>query len=206
MLPEAGSGAIGLVPLAACTVHEDQREFARPGNGSSCDAGAVETGAAPGATSTSTALASNVNPSTPGQAVQYTATVSPQPSGGSVAFSDGGSPIPSCEAVPIGAGGKASCSVTYPAVGTHAIQASYGGNGLFEASSSSKLTQVVQSAQEGGTPGGGGGAGGGSSSTSPPPSTSPVKKILHCPKSKKRVVRNGKARCVPRHKPKKKKP
>jgi CSLREA domain-containing protein len=208
MLPEAGSGAIGLVPLAACTVHEDQRGFTRPGNGSVCDAGAVETGGAAGATSTSTALISNVNPSAPGHAVQYTATVSPQPSGGTVAFTDGGSPISGCEAVAVGLGGQASCGVTYPAAGTHGIQASYGGNSLFEASSSGILNQIVQSGQEGGTPGGGGGGG---SAVSPPPaagvppSTSPVKKILRCPKSKKRVVRNGKAKCVPKHPPRNKK-
>jgi hypothetical protein len=168
----------------------------------------VETGGAAGATSTSTALISNVNPSAPGHAVQYTATVSPQPSGGTVAFTDGGSPISGCEAVAVGLGGQASCGVTYPAAGTHGIQASYGGNSLFEASSSGILNQIVQSGQEGGTPGGGGGGG---SAVSPPPaagvppSTSPVKKILRCPKSKKRVVRNGKAKCVPKHPPRNKK-
>ncbi len=210
LLPEAGSGAIGLVPVGACSVHEDQRGFTRPGNGSSCDAGAVETGSAPSATSTSTALASATNPSAPGQAVKYTATVSPQPSGGTVAFTDGGGPISGCEAVPIGPGGQASCSVTYAVVGSHAIKASYGGNSLFTGSSSNTVTQVVQNAGESGGPGGGGGAGATPIAAPPPaaapPPTTPVKKALplHCPKAKKRVVRNGKAICVPKRKPKKK--
>ncbi len=206
MLPEAGSGAIGLVPLAACTVHEDQRGFTRPGNGSSCDAGAVETGSAPSVTPTSTALASSANPSVPGQAVKYTATVSPQPSGGTVAFTDAGSPISGCEAASIGSGGQAFCTVTYSAAGSHTIKASYGGNSLFSASSSGTLTQVVKSVEEPSSPGGGGG-GGASTPISPPlpaivsSPSAPVKEVLRCPKTKKRVVRNGKARCVPKKKP-----
>lgn len=122
MLPGVGSGAIGLVPLAACVVHEDQRGHLRPAvaGASSCDAGAVETGSAS------------------------------QGSGGG-----GGEP-------------------------------------------------------------GGGGSGGGSGGSAPTPTplpiiapapTGPSKKatVVHCPKTKKRVVRGGKATCVPKHKHKKKK-
>jgi CSLREA domain-containing protein len=127
MLPGAGSGAIGLVPLAACIVHEDQRGVTRPGNVSSgaCDAGAVETGLASG-----------------------------------------------------GGGG--------------------GGN-----------------EEGGGDTGGGGspsGGGGGTPNTTLAPTSAPtpspaVKKVatVHCPKTKKRVVRKGKATCVAKHKHKKKK-
>jgi hypothetical protein len=44
LLPGSGSAAIGAVPAASCTVHEDQRAQPRPGAGkSACDAGAVET-------------------------------------------------------------------------------------------------------------------------------------------------------------------
>jgi hypothetical protein len=44
LLPGSGSAAIGAVPAASCTVHEDQRGEPRPGAGrSACDAGAVET-------------------------------------------------------------------------------------------------------------------------------------------------------------------
>jgi CSLREA domain-containing protein len=123
-LPEAGSGAIGLVPLAACTVHEDQRGLPRPASNSagSCDAGAVETGSA----------------SNPGE---------PEDPGGG-----------------------------------------------------------------GGGPSGGEGGAGGTATVTPPPIVVPtligpankVKGPARCPKTKKRVVRKGKARCVARHKAKKK--
>ena len=44
LLPAAGSSAIGAVPAASCTVHNDQRGLPRPGAGkTNCDAGAVET-------------------------------------------------------------------------------------------------------------------------------------------------------------------
>lgn len=44
LLPGAGGSAIGAVPAASCTVHEDQRGLPRPGAGKvNCDAGAVET-------------------------------------------------------------------------------------------------------------------------------------------------------------------
>ncbi len=206
LLPGAGSGAIGLVPSAACTVFEDQRGFPRGGGGKNCDAGALETGSAPSVTMTSTALTSAANPSTPGQAVKYTATVSPQPSGGTVAFTDAGSPISGCGAVAIGPGGQAFCTVTYSIVGSHPIKAAYGGNSLFAASSGT-LTQVVQNAQVPVDPGGGSTV----APVAPPPASgvtppsSPAKKALRCPKAKKRLIRNGKAKCVPKHKPRKKK-
>jgi CSLREA domain-containing protein len=200
LLPEAGSSAIGLVPPAAC-VAEDQRAFPRGGGGKSCDAGAVETGTGPSVTATSTALASSANPSTPGVAVKFTATVSPQPSGGTVAFTDAGSPISGCAAVTIGPGGQASCTVTYPVVGSHAIKAAYSGNSLFTASNSSVLTQVVQNAQVPVETGGGGGTV--APIVSPPvvtPPPAPAKKVLRCPKSKKKVIRKGRPKCVPKHK------
>ncbi len=114
MLPGAGSGAIGLVPLAACTVHEDQRGLPRPATGNSvaCDAGAVETGLA----------------SSGGR--------------GSGGGGTGGAPV-----------------VTLPPI-------------------------VISSL---------------------PGSANKVKGPAHCPKAKKRVVRKGKATCVAKHKPKKKK-
>jgi hypothetical protein len=44
LLPGAGGSAIGAVPAASCSVHEDQRGLPRPGAGkTNCDAGAVET-------------------------------------------------------------------------------------------------------------------------------------------------------------------
>jgi hypothetical protein len=61
--------------------------------------------------------------------------------------------------------------------------------------------------------GGGGGSPGGTTTVTSPPIVTPsppgtankVKGPAHCPKAKKRVVRKGKATCVAKHKPKKKK-
>ena len=125
MLPGAGSGAIGLVPLAACTVHEDQRGLPRPANASAsaCDAGAVETGSA---------------------------SSSPEPEG-----PGGGGGGPS------GSGGETGSPTVTPA-------------------------PIVVPLLPG--------------------PANKVKGPARCPKAKKRVVRKGKATCVAKHKPKKKKP
>ena len=94
--------------------------------------------------STSTALASSANPSAPGQQVTYTATISPTPDGGTVAFTDGGSTITGCGSASVDPGtGKATCQTSYPATGTHPIQAVYSGDQSFAGSESTTLTQTV---------------------------------------------------------------
>jgi hypothetical protein len=78
-----------------------------------------------------------------GQSTTYTATVAPpngrpgpiEPSGG-VEFFDGGQPIGACTNEPV-IGGGATCAVTYPTPGTHAISARYGGDSNFTSSTSS---------------------------------------------------------------------
>jgi hypothetical protein len=96
------------------------------------------------AASTSTALTSSANPSQASQQVTYTATVSPVPDGGTVAFSDGGGAISGCTAQSVDTStGVATCSVTYPITGSHAIAALYSGDASFPASTSPTLTQVV---------------------------------------------------------------
>jgi Bacterial Ig-like domain (group 3) len=199
MLPASGSAAIGAITSGCNSVATDQRGYPRPGTGkSACDAGAAETGPPPGVTATTIALSSSANPSTAGQPVTFTATVSPPPSSGTFSFTDGGSVIPSCEAAALEPSGKATCKTSFAAAGSHPIVVSYTGNSLFSASSSSTLTQVVQSQSGGGGGPGGGGTGGGGS-TPPPIATAPVApKVLKCPKSKKRVVVKGKAKCVKR--------
>ncbi len=163
MLPATGSPAIGVVPSGSCGSAQDQRGYTRPGGGKAgCDIGAVETGGAPGAAQTGTSLLSSANPSTPGQAVTLTATVSPAPDGGSVSFSDGGTAIPGCESVTVSLG-QASCPQTYLAAGSHSLVASYLGDSAFAGSTSSTLTQVIQTPGGGGGGGGGGGSGGGGS-------------------------------------------
>jgi hypothetical protein len=101
--------------------------------------------------------------------VTYTATVTPtntgasQPSG-TIAFSDGGSPITGCAARPLTAGSPsptATCTITYPAAGSHTITATYTGDPNFTGSTSSEATVSVQAST---TP-----PGGGSGSTGPAP-------------------------------------
>jgi Bacterial Ig-like domain (group 3) len=167
-LPATGSPAIGIVPLASCTVNVDQRGLSRPGAGkAACDAGAVETGgAAGGPTATSTSLSSAANPSTVGAAVTFTATISPSPGGGTVAFSDGASPIAGCGAVAV-VGGQASCAETFTGAASHAIVAAFSGTASFEPSTSPTLSQSVQAASGGGGGTGGEGTGGGGGAETP---------------------------------------
>lgn len=147
MLPNAGSVAIGGVPLASCTVPNDQRGFPRPGaDGVSCDIGAVETGTAPTLTPTTTSVTSSANPSSPGQQVTFTATVSPPPSSEKVAFTDNGTTIPGCGATDLKPGGQFTCTTTYSSAGSHSIVASYAGNSLFGPSTSPAYSQTVGSA------------------------------------------------------------
>jgi hypothetical protein len=87
-------------------------------------------------------LASSLNPSMLGQPVTFTASIT-VPNGignptGTVQFSDGGSAIGSSAV----AGGQASITVAKLTVGSHAISASYSGDGTFPASSTS-IGQVV---------------------------------------------------------------
>ena len=96
-------------------------------------------------TGTTTALQSSENPSLPGRQVTFTATVSPVPDGGTVAFTDGVTTITGCESVVVNTTtGVASCQVTYPASGSHSIEADYSGDTLF-GTSHGTLTQVISS-------------------------------------------------------------
>jgi hypothetical protein len=96
------------------------------------------------ATTTTTTIASSVNPSVFGQPVTFTATVSG--SGGTptgtVTFFDGGSNIGTGTL----SGGTTSITVSSLSVGTHNITASYGGNSTFASSTSSILQQTVSQA------------------------------------------------------------
>jgi hypothetical protein len=146
MVPAAGSPAIGGVSLDACAVTIDQRGEPRPGaDGTSCDIGAVETGAGDALTATTTRVVSSAQPSRAGQQITFTATVSPPPSSGTVAFKDGGTTISGCATTALKPGGKFTCTVTYGSAGTHSITAIYSGNTLFAASTSPVLTQTVNS-------------------------------------------------------------
>lgn len=98
-------------------------------------------------TSTATVLVSSLNPAAAGANIIYTATVTGTSKGavptGTVTFTlDGTAQTP----VPVGRDGTASYTASFAAVGTHAITAAYSGDANFGSSTSSTLTQTVNSA------------------------------------------------------------
>jgi hypothetical protein len=95
--------------------------------------------------STSTTLASSLNPSSSGQAVTFTAAVSVVAPGagavtGTVTFLDGATVLGTGTVT----GGVASLATSALAVGTHAITAQYGGGGGLASSTSAPVSQVVK--------------------------------------------------------------
>ena len=93
---------------------------------------------------TTVTLTSSLNPSTFGQSVKFTATVNPQFSGtpgAPVTFKDGSATLGAVTPV----GGVATLTTTSLAVGTHSITAAFGGGPNFSASTSSVLSQAVNS-------------------------------------------------------------
>jgi hypothetical protein len=98
--------------------------------------------------STSTALASSVNPSVAGQPVTMTASVSVIAPGsgmrtGTVMFEDGGVTITGCAAQTVSAAGSAVCAASFAAAGAHPLTAVYSGDSNFSGSTSPILTQTV---------------------------------------------------------------
>jgi hypothetical protein len=102
--------------------------------------------------STSTALTSNINPSTLNQAVTYTATVGVVAPGsgtasGSVEFTDNNIPVAGCGgmagvALNGGTPDVATCMVTYTVGAIHTVTAQYLGNASFGGSTSTMLQSV----------------------------------------------------------------
>ncbi|HUH92770.1 MAG TPA: Ig-like domain repeat protein [Casimicrobiaceae bacterium] len=107
------------------------------------------TAAGSGSTSvTTTTLTSSPNPSWFATSVVFTATVAGNAPTGTVAFTDGGNPINGCTAVALAASGTsmaAGCNTSALAVGTHNVVATYSGDGANAGSSSTALSQVVNS-------------------------------------------------------------
>jgi uncharacterized repeat protein (TIGR01451 family) len=96
---------------------------------------------------TSTAISSSLNPSNSGQAVTFTATVTENAPGsgtptGTVTFLDGASTVGSGT---LDGTGHATFATSILGAGTHAITAQYGGSNDFNGSTSSPLTQTVNS-------------------------------------------------------------
>ncbi len=95
--------------------------------------------------STTTTLSSSINPSSFGQSVTFTATVtaaSGSASGGTVTFFDNGTQIGNPVSL---ASQQATLTTTTLAVGTQSITATYSGATGFNGSTSSALSQVVNS-------------------------------------------------------------
>ncbi len=92
--------------------------------------------------STTTVLASSLNPAKAGQAITLTATITGTNPGGTVTFSDG--------ATTLGTGtvsaSKATLSISLPAAGAHTLTAAYGGDANNAPSASVALTQTVTAA------------------------------------------------------------
>ena len=98
--------------------------------------------------STSTSLASSVNPSVTGQSVTVTATVSVVAPGsgaptGTVAFLDDGATIAGCATQAVTGAGVATCDDAFVAAGAVTITAVYGGDPDFSTSTSAALTQTI---------------------------------------------------------------
>ena len=99
--------------------------------------------------STTTALASGLNPSISGQPVTFTATVTPQGAGvptGSVTFNDGATAI--CSNVAVNGSGVATCtsSALTVAASPHSMTAVYAGDTSFSTSTSVAVSQIVTKA------------------------------------------------------------
>jgi hypothetical protein len=95
--------------------------------------------AEPDLLTTTTTLASSLDPSTFGQAVTFTAAVTPSAATGTVNFEDGTTSISGCSAVRL-SGGSATCAVSTLTAGTHTITAAYSGDSTYAGSSTSSLT------------------------------------------------------------------
>ena len=95
-----------------------------------------------GTVSTTTGVASSLNPSTYKASVKFTATVTPSAATGTVTFKDGTTTLGTGTL----SGGVATYTTTSLAVGTHSITAVYGGATGYNGSTSSAVSQVVNKA------------------------------------------------------------
>lgn len=95
---------------------------------------------------TTTTIASSLNPSTLGASVTFTASVTGIGPTGTVDFKDGGVSIAGCGAQPLAGGGNtrtATCTTSALTGGAHSIGADYSGDGANATSSSANMNQVV---------------------------------------------------------------
>jgi len=126
--------------FAACSL-ADQRGVV-PAAGGNCDIGAYLL------QPTKTALTASAAKIGQKVSVTYTATVTPAPDKGTVSFNDGaGNPATTGCAAQLLANGTATCTVSYPKIGTYSVIAAYSGDGALNNShasaSAATTTQVV---------------------------------------------------------------
>lgn len=137
----SGSDAWAAGNYNDCTTQTDVRLVARWNGRAWADASAI---------STVTSVSSSSNPAATGNRVTYTATVAskgkvaPGPQGGIVAFYDNGSLISSCSDKALSSR-SATCRVTYPSAGSHAIKAHYFGYADYVRSTSRSLIETATS-------------------------------------------------------------
>jgi hypothetical protein len=142
---------IGIDPVNTTTFWAENEWINNSGAGSWNTEQASFSVASSTAVNTTTTVVSSVNPSTFGQSVTFTATVTPTSGSGTptgtVTFLDGTSTL--------GTGtlssGQATFSTSSLAVGNHVITAQYGGDSNFNSSTSSAITQTVNSSSTTGT-------------------------------------------------------
>jgi hypothetical protein len=139
--------ASGKATFATSTLSAGSRSLTATYGGNSTFGGSASAPLAYAVTkaNTSTSVSSNNSASAYGQAVTFTATVSPPAATGTVQFFDGGTSLGTATL----SGGRASVSTSSLAVGNHSITATYSGDANNTGSSSSTLTQTVNSAPAG---------------------------------------------------------
>ncbi|WP_300616846.1 Ig-like domain-containing protein [Dokdonella sp.] len=142
----SGSGHCRLTPPAPAGAHQIGADYAATTNFAASTGHATLT---VNAATAGTVLASDVNPSTFGQTVTLTATVTPASGNptptGTVDFHDGAAPIAGCAGMALNAG-VAACATAGLAVGSHALQANYGGDANTAPSASTLQQQVAAAA------------------------------------------------------------
>ena len=144
-------GAAGVATFATSTLTAGQNFITAQYAGDTNFAGSTspvltQTVNGPAKATTTTTLASSLNPSTTGTSVVFTATVTSGTAGtitGSVTFLDGANTLGMGT---VGAGGVATFPTTSLTTGSHSITAQYGGDANFATSTSTALSQQVNAA------------------------------------------------------------
>ena len=148
--PLAGSGNTRTASCSTSSLAAGTHSIVATYSGDAANAGSASpplSQAIASKTTSTTTLASSLNPSTVGARVVFTAGVAGKAPTGTVAFTDGTNTISKCAAVALAKKGRsttrtARCTVSSLTAGTHTIGAAYGGDAANNGSSAT-LTQIV---------------------------------------------------------------